>query len=87
MVVRASLVRIGNSRGIRIPRALIEECHLGEMVELSVVQGTLVVRPAARPRQEWDAGFTQLADVGDDALLDPETPTDFDAAEWQWPES
>jgi len=48
MGVRARIVRIGNSRGIRIPRALIDEARLGETVELSVVDGALVVRSAGR---------------------------------------
>ena len=86
MTVRARVVRIGNSRGIRIPRALIDEAQLGETVELSVVDGALVIRSAARVRQGWEAAFVQLADAGEDALLDVATPTDFDDAEWEWPE-
>jgi len=86
MGVRARIVRIGNSRGIRIPRALIDEARLGETVELSVVEGALVVRSAARARQGWGAAFEQIAAAGEDALLDTETPTEFDEAEWEWPE-
>jgi antitoxin MazE len=85
MGVRASIVRIGNSRGIRIPKSLIDACHLGDAVELSVVDGALVVRQEAVARQDWDAVFKQLADSDADALLDPETPTEFDSAEWECP--
>jgi len=86
VAIRANLVRIGNSRGIRIPKSLIDECHLGDSVELSVVDGALVVRATSAPRQNWDAAFKQMADTGDDVLLHPDTPTEFDATEWQWPE-
>jgi antitoxin MazE len=86
MGLRASIIRIGNSRGIRIPRALIDEAQLGETVELSVVDGALVVRSAARARQDWDAAFEQMAEAGEDSLIDPQTPTDFDKAGWEWPE-
>jgi hypothetical protein len=36
------------------------------------------------PRQDWDAAFERMAESGDDSLLDPETPTDFDVTEWEW---
>jgi antitoxin MazE len=85
MALRAQLVRIGNSRGIRIPKSLIDECNLGDTVELSVVDGSLVVR-ATVPRQGWDAAFERMAQAGDDSLLDSETPTEFDATDWEWPE-
>lgn len=86
MALRARLVRIGHSRGIRIPKSLIDECHLGDTVELSVVDGSLLVRPVTAPRQDWDHAFEQMAEAGDDGLLDPETQTEFDATEWEWPE-
>jgi len=87
MSVRASLVRIGNSRGIRIPKSLIDECHLGDVVELSVVEGSLVVRPAISPREGWDDAFKRISEAGDDTLTDLDSPTEFDATEWQWPET
>ncbi len=86
MPVRATIVRIGNSRGIRIPKSLIDECKLVDIVELSVVDGSLVVRPASKPREGWDAAFKQMSEAGEDALLDPDLPTEFDEAEWEWPE-
>jgi antitoxin MazE len=86
MGVRASIVRVGNSRGVRIPKHLIDECRLGDTVELSVVDGTLVIRPAVVARQNWDAAFARMASANEDALLDPETPTDFEGEEWEWPE-
>jgi len=83
--VRAKLVRIGNSRGIRIPKSLIDQCHLGDTVELSVVDGSLVVRPAAGARQGWDAAFQRMSDADDD-VLDTVNPTAFDETEWEWRE-
>jgi antitoxin MazE len=85
--MRARIVRVGNSRGIRIPKVVIDECRLGDTVELSVEEGALVIRPAEPPRQGWDAAFKQMAEAGDDALLDPELPTEFDAKQWEWPDA
>ena len=84
--MRASIVRIGNSRGIRIPQSLLEQCRLGSSVELEVQDGQLVVRPADRPRAGWDDAFCAMAEQGDDALLDQESlpGTEWDAKEWEW---
>jgi antitoxin MazE len=88
MAVRAKLVQIGNARGIRIPKAFIDELQLGHTVELSMVDGSLVVRRTSTPprRQGWDAAFKQMARSDEDALLDSETPTHFDEREWEWHE-
>ena len=84
--MRTSIVRIGNSRGIRIPKALLEQCRLEGTVELDVRDGQLVVRPVDRPRLGWDEAFREMADRGDDRLLDRESSgqTDWDATEWEW---
>jgi antitoxin MazE len=84
--MRTSVIRIGNSRGIRIPKALLDQCNLGSTVELEVHEGQLVVRAAERPRLGWDDAFRQMAEQGDDELLDRESssPTDWDEQEWEW---
>jgi antitoxin MazE len=69
--VKARLVPIGNSRGVRLPKALIAQCDLGEVVELEVADGCIVIRPApAPPRDGWDDAFGEMAARGDDRLLD-----------------
>ena len=85
--MRASLVRIGNSRGVRIPKALIEECDLGSTVELEVRDGQLVIRRADDPRAGWEEAFRQAAVEGDDDELrewEAAALTDWDENEWEW---
>ena len=83
---RFNLVRVGNSRGIRLPKTVIEQCGLRDAVDLDVRDGQLVVRPADRPRLGWEETFSRMAERGDDELLDRESlgPTEWDAAEWEW---
>ena len=83
--MNVELVRIGNSRGIRIPKPLIEQCGFGDTVDLRVEQGCLVIAPHREPRQDWEAAF-QAADpsIQDRLLLDTVTPNDFDREEWEW---
>ncbi|MBI4493487.1 MAG: AbrB/MazE/SpoVT family DNA-binding domain-containing protein [Chloroflexi bacterium] len=82
--MRASIVRIGNSRGLRIPRTLLEECGIRDTVELSVENGRLIVQPVRSVREGWAQAAHAMAERGEDRLLDPETPTDFDETEWEW---
>jgi antitoxin MazE len=82
--MRVNVVRIGNSRGVRIPKALLEQCGIGDAVDLTVEEGRLVVRPLHRARAGWAVGAGAMVARGDDRLIDPTTPTAFDADEWEW---
>ena len=83
--MKAELVRIGNSRGIRLPKPLIEQCHLGNTVEMIVKDGCLVISRAHVPRQGWDEAFRAAPPREDDPiLLDAVTPNQFDREDWKW---
>ena len=83
--MKASVIRIGNSRGVRIPKVLLEQCRLSDTVELDVENGHLVIRSTDQPRRGWDEAFRRMAERGDDVLLDKESPaTRWDETEWQW---
>jgi len=83
--MRAELVRIGNSRGVRIPKPLIEQCGLGHTVELRVENDCLVISPERRPRQGWEEAFRAAGPaVHDELLLETGDPNEFDRKEWQW---
>ena len=84
--MKTSLVRIGNSRGIRIPKALLEQCHLQDEVELEVQDNHLVIRSPTKPRSGWADAFRRMHEQGDDELVD-ETPlpsTKWERTEWEW---
>ena len=81
--MKARLVRVGNSRGVRIPKALIEETGLGEDVELRARGRSIVISPGGRPRAGWREAARQLRQDGL-GLLDPPTTTRFDRDEWEW---
>jgi antitoxin MazE len=82
--MKARLVRIGNPRGVRLPKPLILEVGLSEDVELRVQQGAIVVARAALPRSGWADAAKRLRMRGEDTLLNPPTPTRFDETEWTW---
>jgi antitoxin MazE len=83
--MKANLIAIGNSRGIRIPKAILDQVGFTDEAELDVRDGQIIIRPAGRPRTGWDAAFQAMAERGDDALLDPmEGPSRWDEKEWTW---
>lgn len=82
--MKAHIVRIGNSRGVRLPKVLLEEAQLADEVELQAEPGRIVIRKAARPRAGWAAAARRMRERDEDRLLDPTTPTRFDEKEWKW---
>jgi len=84
MATRTRIVPIGNSRGIRVPRALLEQAELPEEVELHAQPGRLIVRAARRPRAGWAEAAKTMRERGDDGLLDEALSTRFDEDEWTW---
>ena len=77
-------VRVGNSRGLRIPKVVIEQLGLGGEVEIAVQRDRLVIQSAARRRADWDRQFRKMTERGDDALLDEPTLTEWQKTEWKW---
>ena len=83
--MRAKLISIGNSKGVRIPKAVIEQCGLGGEVELEVSEDRLIVQSPKAPRQGWAAAFARMAARGDDKLLmQGAAASHWDEAQWKW---
>ena len=84
MAVTTRIIRIGNSRGLRVPKLLLQQAQLPEEVELHAEPGRLVVRAARRPRAGWADAARPMRQRNDDQLLDEPTGTRFDEEEWEW---
>lgn len=82
--IRTRFVAIGNSRGLRVPKMVIEQLGLGGEVDLTVEKDRLVVQAAQRGREGWDDAFKAMAKHGEDALLDAPQSTRWDKDEWKW---
>jgi len=82
--MKASLVAIGNSRGVRIPKALLEQTGLQGEIEMEVHGSQIVLRSARLVREGWAEAFARMAAAGDDALLEAPPPTEWDQSEWEW---
>jgi antitoxin MazE len=83
--MKIELVRIGNSRGIRIPKPIIEQCGLGDTVELRVEKDLLIIAPARAPRKGWQEAFAAAGSPRRDRLLLGALGRNkFDEEKWTW---
>lgn len=84
--MRASIIKIGNSQGIRIPKPLLDQIGIKDDVELEVEKAQIIIRPVSNPRDGWDDAFKAMSQNKDDNLLDGEDVIvhSWDEEEWQW---
>jgi antitoxin MazE len=84
--MKTSIIRIGNSQGIRIPKLLLEQSRLENEVELEVSDRQITIRSAGRPRQGWGDKFKLMAQNKDDRPADSAThiQTEWEKDEWEW---
>jgi antitoxin MazE len=83
--MRVEIISIGNSRGLRIPKAILEQCGIKKAVDLRVEDHTLLITSYEEAREGWDKAFQRMAKNEDDGLLDADSPLhSWDEEEWQW---
>ncbi|WP_075996069.1 AbrB/MazE/SpoVT family DNA-binding domain-containing protein [Salaquimonas pukyongi] len=82
--MKVDIIKIGNSKGIRIPKALIDTLGLEEAVEIEIVEGKIVLSPLTKVRENWEEAFRADPPAKDEGLLMGEAPNEFDHSEWQW---
>jgi len=84
-VVKAKLVRIGNSKGIRIPKTILEQCQIDDEVELEAKDNCLIIKSSHSPREGWETAFEKMRESKDDILLIREdVSAEWDEDEWEW---
>jgi antitoxin MazE len=78
-----SLVKIGNSKGIRLSKTLIEKYNLKDTVELVLEKGYIIIKPKPEPRKGWEKAFKKMHENVDDELLIPDVFDDETFDEWK----
>lgn len=83
--MKAQIVQIGNSQGVRIPKVLLEESGIKGEIELEIHPDGILIRNIRKPRADWDKKFELLRDHDDDVPAS-ESPASsrFELKEWQW---
>jgi antitoxin MazE len=85
-LMRASIIKIGNSQGVRIPKPLLDQTGISGDVELEVDKTHIIIRPISSPRAGWDNAFKAMSQNKDDSLLEGNEAIShsWDEEEWQW---
>ncbi len=83
--MRAEIIKIGNSKGLRLPKALLEQCDMKNTVTLTVKNNSIIVTPCKDLREGWSERFKRMAVAKDDALCDEDFVVGaWDEEDWQW---
>ncbi len=78
-----SIVPIGNSKGIRLSKTLLEKYNIKDKVELILEKGYIILKPIAEPRKGWEKAFKKMHESGDDKPLMNDVFEDENFEEWQ----
>ena len=81
--MKASIIQIGNSQGLRIPKPILRQCGFGSEVELEVQDKQLIIKPHTSVRKNWEKAFERMAQNAEDQLLEF-CPGQWDEEEWEW---
>ena len=77
-----SIIKIGNSKGIRLPKTLIEKYKLKDKAELILENGYFILKPISNPRKGWEKAFKEMNENGEDRLLFNDVFENEDSEEW-----
>ena len=77
-----SLINIGNSKGIRHSKTILEKYNIQDKIELILEKGFIVLKPKAEPRKNWEKAFQEMHKNGDDQLLIDDVFDDENFEEW-----
>ncbi|MCC7526658.1 MAG: AbrB/MazE/SpoVT family DNA-binding domain-containing protein [Chitinophagaceae bacterium] len=77
-----SVINIGNSKGIRLSKTILEKYSINEKIELILEKGYIILKPKAEPRKGWEKAFKKMHENGDDQLLMDDVFEDENFEEW-----
>jgi antitoxin MazE len=78
-----SIVNIGNSKGIRLPKVILEKYHMMDKIEVILEEKQIILRAKEEPRKGWEKAFQQMHANGDDQLLMDDIFEDENLEEWK----
>jgi antitoxin MazE len=81
--MEVSVIKIGNSKGIRLSKTLLDKYNIQDTVEVILEKGQIVIKPLSRPRKGWEKAFRKMAENGDDRLLINDVFDDENLEEWK----
>jgi antitoxin MazE len=85
VIMKTQLIQIGNSKGVRLPKAIIEQCKLEKDVEIEINNNKLILYSESKVRKGWAESFKKMNKNTEDSMIFPDTmQSDWDDSEWVW---
>jgi antitoxin MazE len=81
--MEVSIIKIGNSKGLRLTKTILERYNITDKIELILEKGHIILRPISEPRKGWDKAFQKMHENGDDQLLMNDVFEDENFDEWK----
>lgn len=80
--MEASIIKIGNSKGLRLSKTILEKYNIQDKVELVLEKEQIILKPISSPRKDWEKEFKKMVENGDDKLLMNDVFGDENLEEW-----
>ncbi|RED49022.1 AbrB/MazE/SpoVT family DNA-binding domain-containing protein [Seonamhaeicola aphaedonensis] len=80
--METSIIKIGNSKGLRLSKTILEKYKIKDKVELILEKGQIILKPIDSPRKNWEKEFKKMRENGDDKLLMNDVFDDENLGEW-----
>jgi antitoxin MazE len=77
-----SVINIGNSKGIRLSKTILEKYSISDKIELILEKGYIILKAKPEPRKGWEKAFKKMHENGDDQLLMGDVFEDENFEEW-----
>ncbi len=76
------VIKIGNSKGFRLPKAILEKYNIKDKIELILKKDYILIKPVSTPRKGWEEAFKKMHENGHDQLLIDDVFEDENIDEW-----
>lgn len=80
--MEVSVIQIGNSKGIRFSKTILEKYNIKDKVDLILEKGKIIIQPLSMPRKGWEKAFKEMNENGEDRLLFNDVFEDETLEEW-----
>lgn len=80
--METSIIKIGNSKGLRLSKTILEKYGIQDKIEMILEKGQIILKPISNPRKDWEAKFKAMHENGDDKLLINDVFEDENLDEW-----
>lgn len=80
--MEVSIIQIGNSKGLRLSKTILEKYNITDKVELIMEKGQIILRPVDEPRKGWGDAFKKMHDYKEDQLLFDDVFEEENFDEW-----